>query len=256
MIELDEIVQEFLVESHENLDQLDSDLLALEQEPGSRALLGSIFRTIHTIKGTSGFLGFGALESVTHVGENLLSKLRDGEIVLTQEIAGVLLELVDAVRSILEAIEASGEEGSPDHADLIARLTALQSGEATPVPAAAAAAPAPAPALDTPPAAAQPAVAEAPAETAQAEVAPPAVQGVTSSSQNVAMTEPTPAAEPVAAAPSPAVVEPPAALPDPAVDAGAAPLGEMLVERGVVQPEDVSVALMEQQVAADVKPPG
>ena len=81
MIELDEIVQEFLVESHENLDQLDSDLLALEQEPGSRALLGSIFRTIHTIKGTSGFLAYGHLEAVTHVGENLLSRLRDGELV-------------------------------------------------------------------------------------------------------------------------------------------------------------------------------
>ena len=69
---LDDIVEEFLVESHENLDQLDRDLVALEQEPNSRERLSSIFRTIHTIKGTSGFLAFNRLEKVTHVGENLL----------------------------------------------------------------------------------------------------------------------------------------------------------------------------------------
>ena len=127
MIELDEIVQEFLVESHENLDQLDSDLLALEQEPGSRALLGSIFRTIHTIKGTSGFLAYGHLEAVAHVGESLLSRLRDGELVLTPDMTVALLEMVDAVRGLLASIEATGAEGAPDHTDLIARLTDLQS---------------------------------------------------------------------------------------------------------------------------------
>jgi two-component system chemotaxis sensor kinase CheA len=125
--ELDEIVQEFLVESHENLDQLDSDLLALEQEPGSRALLGSIFRTIHTIKGTSGFLAYSHLEAVAHVGESLLSRLRDGELVLTPEMTDALLEMVDAVRGLLSCIEATGAEGSPDHTALIARLTDLQS---------------------------------------------------------------------------------------------------------------------------------
>ena len=83
MDEIDEIVQEFLVESHENLDQLDRDLVALEREPDSRDLLGSIFRTIHTIKGTSGFLAFGQLEAVTHVGENLLARLRDGKMSMT-----------------------------------------------------------------------------------------------------------------------------------------------------------------------------
>ncbi len=156
MIELDEIVQEFLVESHENLDQLDSDLLALEQEPGSRALLGSIFRTIHTIKGTSGFLAYSHLEAVAHVGESLLSRLRDGELVLTPDMTSALLEMVDAVRGLLSSIEATGAEGSPDHTALIARLTALQSGPgdvvelpdapALEVPAAPAAVPEPEPA--------------------------------------------------------------------------------------------------------------
>src|SRR5687768_11218174 len=95
--ELGDIVQEFLVESHENLDQLDRDLVALEQAPGSRELLSSIFRTIHTIKGTSGFLAFHRLERVTHVGESLLSRLRDGAQVMTPQVADALLRMVDTV---------------------------------------------------------------------------------------------------------------------------------------------------------------
>src|SRR5512142_1349235 len=119
---IDEIVAEFLVESHENLDQLDTDLLALEQDPTSRDLLASVFRTIHTIKGTSGFLAFHKLEKLTHVGENLLSRLRDGRIALTDERATVLLKMVDAVRGLLANIEATGAEGDADHAELIERL--------------------------------------------------------------------------------------------------------------------------------------
>jgi two-component system chemotaxis sensor kinase CheA len=128
--DLDEIVAEFLVESHENLDQLDSDLVALEQDPTSRHLLGAIFRTIHTIKGTTGFLEFGRLEALTHAGESLLSKLRAGELRLTAEITGALLTMVDAIRSLLAAIEASGHEDEADHSELIATLTRLQQGGA------------------------------------------------------------------------------------------------------------------------------
>jgi two-component system, chemotaxis family, sensor kinase CheA len=134
--DLDEIIAEFLVESHENLDRLDSELVALEQDPTSRQLLGSIFRTIHTIKGTTGFLGFGHLEALTHAGENLLSKLRDGRLGLTAEITDTLLMMVDAIRALLAAIEATGQEGEPDHAALIATLTRLQDGGAV-APAAA-----------------------------------------------------------------------------------------------------------------------
>ncbi len=83
MSDLTDIVSEFLVESHENLDQLDRDLVALERDPVDRTRLASIFRTIHTMKGTSGFLGFGSLEAVTHAGESLLSKLRDGALQAT-----------------------------------------------------------------------------------------------------------------------------------------------------------------------------
>jgi two-component system, chemotaxis family, sensor kinase CheA len=125
---MDEIVAEFLVESHENLDQLDQDLVALERDPGSRELLSSIFRTVHTIKGTCGFLAFGTLESVTHVGENLLSRLRDGEMTLTPQLTTVLLEMVDAVRSLLATIEQSGGEGDADYSGLVGRLNAVLDG--------------------------------------------------------------------------------------------------------------------------------
>ena len=122
---IDEIVAEFLVESHENLDQLDTDLLALEHDGQSPQLLASIFRTIHTIKGTSGFLGFHVLESVTHVGESLLSRLRDGKIDLTEARAGAMLQLVDAVRGLLTGIERAGVEPETDLSELTSLLESL-----------------------------------------------------------------------------------------------------------------------------------
>jgi two-component system, chemotaxis family, sensor kinase CheA len=100
MDDLEDVIREFLVESHENLDRLDQDLLVLEADPGSRHTLASVFRTIHTIKGTCGFLGFSRLEAVTHSGENLLARLRDGRLALTPEITSALLALVDAVREL------------------------------------------------------------------------------------------------------------------------------------------------------------
>ena len=132
MDEIDEIVQEFLVESHENLDQLDRDLVALEREPDSRDLLGSIFRTIHTIKGTSGFLAFGSLESVTHVGENLLARLRDGKMSMTPATTDALLAMVDTVRDLLAAIEADGSEGDVDVTAVVRTISGLLDGPAAP----------------------------------------------------------------------------------------------------------------------------
>ena len=134
---MDDIVAEFLVESHENLDQLDRDLVALEREPGSRELLSSIFRTVHTIKGTCGFLAFHTLESVTHVGESLLARLRDGQMTLDPQLTTVLLEMVDAVRSLLSQIEATGAEGDADYSLLVGRMQDILDGK-TPKPAPAA----------------------------------------------------------------------------------------------------------------------
>ncbi len=139
-----DVVREFLIESRENLDQLDRDLVALEQDPRSREALGSVFRTIHTIKGTCGFLGFGRLEAVAHAGESLLSRLRDGTLTLTPEIAAALLEMVDAVRGMLGCIETTGTDGDADYAALLARLAHLCAGEPPPAPEPAETAPRPA----------------------------------------------------------------------------------------------------------------
>jgi chemotaxis protein histidine kinase CheA len=150
MGDMDDIVREFLVESNENLDQLDRDLITLEKDPKASEVLASIFRTIHTIKGTSGFLGFPRLEAVTHVGENLLSQLRDGRLVLNAEITSGLLAMVDAVRKILVNIESTGQEGEGDFTSLIETLTGLQGGERK--ASAPAATPPPSPPADPPPA--------------------------------------------------------------------------------------------------------
>ena len=111
---MDAIIAEFLAESVENLDQLDQDLVSLEKNPDDREVYGRIFRTVHTIKGTCGFLAFGTLESVTHVGESLFGRLRDGEMQLTPEITTDLLAMIDAVRAILGNIDATGAEGDED----------------------------------------------------------------------------------------------------------------------------------------------
>jgi len=120
--DLDDIIQEFLVESHENLDQLDRDLVSLEEQPESRELVSRIFRTIHTIKGTSGFLAFTNLESVTHAGESLLSRLRDGTQPVTADTISTLLAMVDCVRSLLTSIEENANEGDTSIDNVVATV--------------------------------------------------------------------------------------------------------------------------------------
>jgi two-component system, chemotaxis family, sensor kinase CheA len=223
---LDDIVEEFLVESHENLDQLDTDLVALEQEPDSRERLSSIFRTIHTIKGTSGFLAFHRLEEVTHVGENMLSRLRDGALELTPQRTSVLLRMVDTVRSLLASIEASGGEGSVDVSAVVAEISAAMEdtpAAAAPTPAAepvpAVAEPAPTPAAEPVPAVAEPA--EAVVEVAEVVEAPTAEASV----EPAAVAEaPAPVAEaPAPVAEAPAVPVVPAPRPAPAAEVAPEP---------------------------------
>ena len=126
-----EFVREFLIEAAENLDQLDQDLIALEEQPEDSQRLASIFRTVHTIKGNSGFFGFSKLGALTHSGEHLLGRLRDGKITLNERVTGSLLSMVDAVRSILESIEHTGGEGDVDFRQLSQRLAAVAVEEAT-----------------------------------------------------------------------------------------------------------------------------
>jgi two-component system chemotaxis sensor kinase CheA len=120
-----DIVKDFLVESYENLDRLDRDLVGLEKNPKDKEALAGVFRTIHTIKGTCGFLGFSKLEKVAHVGENLLAHLRDGQLTLNPAITTALLGMVDAVRQMLKEIESTGRDGEIDYPELRETLTQL-----------------------------------------------------------------------------------------------------------------------------------
>lgn len=123
---MDEIVKDFLIESNENLDRLDLELVRLESDPSSKELLSSIFRTIHTIKGTCSFLGFTKLEKLTHAGESLLARLRDGELRLSPEITSGLLAMVDAIRLMLTSIKETEQDGKEAYTLLMARLADLQ----------------------------------------------------------------------------------------------------------------------------------
>ena len=122
MSEFDEEIREFLIESNENLALLDQQLVELEQEPRNRELMSSVFRTIHSIKGTCGFFGFDVLGSVTHLTESILVQLRDGLRDLTPELISLILEAVDAVKLLLQRIEATGKEGDDTTEALRERL--------------------------------------------------------------------------------------------------------------------------------------
>ncbi len=126
---MNEVVREFLLESHENLAQLDLDLVTLEKDPQERETLARVFRTLHTVKGTAGFLGLPKLQAVAHAGENLLSRLREGQLVFNAEIASALLGVVDALRQMLQAVEVSADEGDRDCSSLIQTLERLTKGE-------------------------------------------------------------------------------------------------------------------------------
>lgn len=195
---MDSIITEFLIESHENLDRLERDLVELEKNPTEKETLASIFRTIHTLKGSSGFLGFEKLEAIAHSGENLLSKMRDGLLVINPDIAGALLATVDAVRTMLKEIEATGAPEERDYSTLITLLVRLNEGEAGSASVAAEVVP------------------SAP-EVVEAVVATPAPVVVTAPA-------PPPAVAPVVVAPAPAPVAAPVAAPVPApVPAAATP---------------------------------
>ncbi|HVP63570.1 MAG TPA: chemotaxis protein CheW [candidate division Zixibacteria bacterium] len=123
MNEMQEVIDEFLIESSELLEQFERDLVALEKDRNNPELLASIFRAIHTIKGSGGTLGFSTIAALTHVGENLLSRLRDGLLLLDPAIATALLSMADALRSLLSKIKESGEEGDLDTSSLLEQLS-------------------------------------------------------------------------------------------------------------------------------------
>ncbi len=172
---MNDIVREFLLESHENLAQLDLDLVTLEKDPGERETLARAFRTLHTVKGTAGFLGLAKLQAVGHAAENLLSRLRSGDLTFNPVIATALLGAVDAVRKMLAAVEATEREGDGDYSEVIAELERLTRASAPAKPHA----PPPAPPLparpvvEAPPAPPPPV---APPIVAAPPIAPPVAQ--------------------------------------------------------------------------------
>ena len=123
---MDELTREFLIESQEGLDRMERCLTELEERPDDAALLAEIFRSVHTIKGTTGFLGFKRLEKLAHAGENLLGLLRDGKLAADRAVITGLLQLLDGLRSILKTIEVESSEGEGVDADLIEQLEELQ----------------------------------------------------------------------------------------------------------------------------------
>jgi two-component system chemotaxis sensor kinase CheA len=127
--EVEDLTKEFLAESQEGLERMELCLTELEKRPDDDELVAEIFRAVHTIKGTTGFLGLGRVERLAHAGESLLGALRDHRLAVSTELISGLLELMDGLRSILQTIETTGTEGERtadnDNA-LIARLLELR----------------------------------------------------------------------------------------------------------------------------------
>ncbi len=125
-----EALREFLIESFDNVEQLERDVITLEREPVTEAMINSIFRCIHTIKGTAGFLGFLRLEKLTHAAENVLGGVRSGQLTYHAGISGALFTTIDLLRKMLAEIESRGCEGDADVTELVNVLTVLNTPEA------------------------------------------------------------------------------------------------------------------------------
>src|SRR5882672_4055031 len=109
---MDDLLREFLTETAENIAILDVELIKLEQNPNDPSLLSSIFRLVHTIKGTCGFLGLPRLEKVAHAGENILGKFRDGELPVTPHAVSLILLSLDTIKGLLAYLEQHEAEAS------------------------------------------------------------------------------------------------------------------------------------------------
>lgn len=173
-----ELFADFINEAKEHLETIEPNLLELEKAPDNLALLNDIFRPMHSLKGASGFLGLNRINQLAHKSENILDELRKGTMVVTPEIMDVILSSTDALRQMVENLEATNSEGDVEIDHIIAQIEAIMNGET-----------------------AAPAAEAAPAEEPAAEPAPAADAA-----------EPAPAAE--SAAPAPAAEAPAAASPE------------------------------------------
>src|SRR6267143_3503732 len=145
---MDDLLREFLTETGESLDTVDNQLVRFEQDPNNAKILDNIFRLVHTIKGTCGFLGLPRLEALAHAGETLMGKFRDG-MPVTAEAVTLILSSIDRIKEILARLEATEAEPEGTDQDLIVKLEQMvergmhpMSAPAAPVASAAPAKPA------------------------------------------------------------------------------------------------------------------
>ena len=135
---MDDLLREFLTETNESLDTVDNQLVRFEQDPSDAKILDNIFRLVHTIKGTCGFLGLPRLEALAHAGETLMGKFRDGMSVKAEAVT-LILSSIDRIKEILAGLEATETEPEGTDEDLIEQLHAMAEGgshaEAEPAPA-------------------------------------------------------------------------------------------------------------------------
>jgi two-component system chemotaxis sensor kinase CheA len=127
---MDDLLQEFLAETTESLAVLDVELVRFERETSDATILGNIFRLMHTIKGTCGFLGLPRLGAVAHAGENILGKFRDGELDVTPRAVTLILKAIDQIRGLLAEMETTGAEPAGSDEELIGEINALAGGAA------------------------------------------------------------------------------------------------------------------------------
>src|SRR5688572_27878078 len=125
---MDDLLGDFLSETAESLDLLDSELVRFEREPDNADMLNAIFRLVHTVKGTCGFLGLPRLAKLAHAAETLMGQYRDGAPV-TAEGVSLILGSIDRIKQILAELERQGAEPSGSDAELIAALEGLAEGQ-------------------------------------------------------------------------------------------------------------------------------
>lgn len=129
---MDDLLRDFLTETAESIAKIDVELVRLEQNPNNPELLSDIFRLVHTIKGTCGFLGLPRLEHVAHAAENVLGKFRDGELAVTPQAVSLILKCIDTIKNLLGILEETEAEAPGNDDELIAALNAVAEGKAAP----------------------------------------------------------------------------------------------------------------------------
>src|ERR1700688_5059958 len=132
---MDDLLQEFLAETGESLAVLDVELVRFERESSDATILSNIFRLMHTIKGTCGFLGLPRLGSVAHAGEKILGKFRDGELEVTPRAVTLILNAIDRIRSMLAEMEAPAADPAGSDEELIGEINVLAAGVPAPMEA-------------------------------------------------------------------------------------------------------------------------